>query len=222
MTVSGHHALSEETSSGSAQPETGLCFSDLRAGYGDAADILSGLRLQLDPGAFTVLLGASGSGKTTLIKSAVGLVQPRSGCIELGGKSLLGRKSGATRRRISMIHQDFGLAPRLSVIQNVMAGVSAETSFLRVLFQAYPKSVQARAVEMLLSVGLQPEQFDRRARELGDGHGRAGDGPLGVDVGAGGAAPAGLDESEVSGGGGHGAGALVAPAGMVGGRHVRG
>lgn len=169
MTVSGHHALSEETSSGSAQPETGLCFSDLRAGYGDAADILSGLRLQLDPGAFTVLLGASGSGKTTLIKSAVGLVQPRSGCIELGGKSLLGRKSGATRRRISMIHQDFGLAPRLSVIQNVMAGVSAETSFLRVLFQAYPRSVQARAVEMLLSVGLQPEQFDRRARELSGG-----------------------------------------------------
>lgn len=147
----------------------GLSFDSLCVRYDRGPNILQNLNLSLKPGEFTVLLGASGSGKTTLIKTSVGLVRPASGMISLKGSMLTGKRAKHLRRKLSMIHQDFGLSPRLSVIQNVMAGVAAETSPFRVMLQAYPRGIQRRAIERLNDVGLSAEHFDRRARDLSGG-----------------------------------------------------
>lgn len=118
---------------------------------------------------FTVLLGPSGSGKTTLLRTAVGLNTPDTGEITLAGEPVSGRGLNAARRRMGMVHQDFGLSERLTSAQNVMAGASACVGWVRVLFQAYPRSIQLKACELLARVGLDEAEANRRAGNLSGG-----------------------------------------------------
>ena len=170
MTASAASAIPDATSQQTKHlNDHRLSFTGLSVRYDRGPTILQNLNLSLAPGEFTVLLGASGSGKTTLIKTAVGLIRPASGMISLNGSVLSGQRPKQLRSKLSMIHQDFGLSPRLSVIQNVMAGVAAETTLFRVMLQAYPRTIQRRAIERLVDVDLSPEHFDRRARDLSGG-----------------------------------------------------
>ncbi|WP_300379122.1 phosphonate ABC transporter ATP-binding protein [Henriciella sp.] len=150
-------------------PLSCLSFQNVTKTYEGAVRALDEVTLDLEPGLLTVLLGASGSGKTTLLKTAIGLVEPDSGTVRIGSLAMAGRTKSAARRRLAMIHQDFGLVTRLSVARNVMAGVCTETSLWRLLLQAYPKDVQLRAAEALFSVGLTASQFNRKARDLSGG-----------------------------------------------------
>jgi tungstate transport system ATP-binding protein len=49
--------------------------------------ILAGIRLELMPGAPTVLIGPNGAGKTTLLRVAMGLIGPGSGEVTWGGRA---------------------------------------------------------------------------------------------------------------------------------------
>ena len=53
--------------------------TDLRAGYGDGADILNGISLQAGRRELVTILGPNGCGKSTLLKTLAGYVQPRAG-----------------------------------------------------------------------------------------------------------------------------------------------
>ena len=89
-----------------------LRFEDLTVRYGrhTAVDAVS---LTVPPGTVVGLVGESGSGKSTLARAAVGLVEPTSGAITLGGAALPGRG----RRPVQMVFQDpySSLDPRMSV-----------------------------------------------------------------------------------------------------------
>lgn len=54
--------------------------------YG-AAMALDHIDLALEPGRIVGLLGPNGSGKSTLIKLAMGLLQPTSGEVLIGGQA---------------------------------------------------------------------------------------------------------------------------------------
>lgn len=130
---------------------------------------LDKVTLDIDAERFTVLLGPSGSGKTTLLRAAVGLTALVEGEITLAGEPITGRRLKAARRRMGMVHQDFGLSERLTTAQNVMAGAAASIGWVRVLFQAYPKAIQLKACALLARVGLDEVQVNRRAGNLSGG-----------------------------------------------------
>jgi ABC-type sulfate/molybdate transport systems ATPase subunit len=80
--------------------------------------------IEVAPGERLALFGPSGAGKTTLLETVAGLVQPRSGLVELAGRTLT--RTSAPRvavppwqRRVGLLRQDPGLFPHLSVRDNL-------------------------------------------------------------------------------------------------------
>jgi ABC-type Mn2+/Zn2+ transport system ATPase subunit len=64
--------------------EPALAAERLSVGYG-GLEALAEITLTVPRGAAVALLGPNGAGKSTLFRAAVGLVQPRSGSVRIGG-----------------------------------------------------------------------------------------------------------------------------------------
>ena len=146
-----------------------LACDGLTKRFGAGPPALDNVTFSIDRPQLTVLLGSSGSGKTTLLRTIAGLVPLDAGRIEIAGAELTPASLARVRRRLGMVHQDFGLADRLTAAQNVMAGAAAHLSWPRLLFQAYPRDVRVRACDLLAEVGLTEAQANRKARELSGG-----------------------------------------------------
>ena len=89
-----------------------------------ATQALDDVNLEVTPGQIHGLVGRNGSGKSTLIKILSGYHAPDAGTLELGGKalSLPLPASEAYRHGLAFVHQDLGLLPELSVMENVRIG----------------------------------------------------------------------------------------------------
>jgi ribose transport system ATP-binding protein len=75
------------------------------------------------------LLGANGAGKSTLIKIIAGLYHPDAGDIQFNGSGVAIPDTRTARNLgISVIYQDFALAPNLSVAENLFLGREFTTS----------------------------------------------------------------------------------------------
>ena len=92
----------------------------------DGLAVVSGVSLDLAPGAITALLGGSGAGKSTLLRLFAGLEPVDAGEVRLG--DLVLSDSGHTlppeKRHIGLIFQDFALFPHLTVLQNTAFGLA--------------------------------------------------------------------------------------------------
>ena len=62
-----------------------LSIRDLRKSYGDGAEALKGISLDIEEGEVIALLGPNGAGKTTLISTVCGLVRASSGSVTVNG-----------------------------------------------------------------------------------------------------------------------------------------
>lgn len=62
-----------------------LSIRDLRKSYGDGAEALKGIALDIEEGEVIALLGPNGAGKTTLISTICGLVRASSGSVTVNG-----------------------------------------------------------------------------------------------------------------------------------------
>ena len=84
---------------------------------------VSGVDLDVRPGEVHVLAGENGAGKSTLMKLVAQVEEPTSGTVEVGGEPVRYQGPAAARRLgISMVHQEFALAPDLSVAENLFIG----------------------------------------------------------------------------------------------------
>ncbi len=95
-----------------------LRLTDIFKSYGEK-QVLKGISLEIQPSENVVLLGPSGCGKTTLLKLINRLIEPDSGSIEIGGKSILETEKHTLRRNIGYVIQDVGLLPHMTVEQNI-------------------------------------------------------------------------------------------------------
>lgn len=84
----------------------------------DEKTVLSNVNLSIEEGEFVCIVGESGCGKSTLLNLAAGLDKPTEGHIYLEGKEVLA--PGAER---TVMFQEHGLFPWLSVIDNVKFGM---------------------------------------------------------------------------------------------------
>lgn len=121
-------------------------------------DVVKGVDLDILDGEFIVFLGPSGCGKTTTMRMIAGLEELSAGEIWLGGR--LVNHLEPRDRDISMVFQNYGLYPNLTVYENVrfplrMRKIPAVEHHARVL----------RALEMVELT----EYADRRPAQLSGG-----------------------------------------------------
>src|SRR5438093_12287629 len=137
-------------------------FADVSFRLPDGRTLLSDLTLQVNRGETLVLLGRSGSGKTTTMKLINRLIDPTEGEVRVEGKSTLAWDPIQLRRRIGYVIQEIGLFPHLTVEENV--GVVPR-------LEGWARDhITARARELLMLVGLDPDRFASRfPRELSGG-----------------------------------------------------
>ena len=91
---------------------------------------LDGVDFDVRPGEVHALLGANGAGKSTLIKIVAGLYHADEGEIRIGGRPVELRDTQTARALgVSVIYQDFALAPNLSVAENLFLGREFTTPY---------------------------------------------------------------------------------------------
>ncbi|OWJ77925.1 sugar ABC transporter ATP-binding protein [Haematobacter genomosp. 1] len=99
-----------------------LSLRDVRKAFGPI-EVLHGIDFDLHPGEVHALIGENGAGKSTIMKILGGFLQPSSGAVLLDGAPAPYR-SGAEAEALGVvvIHQEFNLAPDLTVAQNIWLG----------------------------------------------------------------------------------------------------
>jgi lactose/L-arabinose transport system ATP-binding protein len=96
--------------------------------YG-AVEVITGLNLAIEDGAFTVFVGPSGCGKSTLLRMVAGLEPITRGEIRIGGRRV--NEADPIERGVAMVFQNYALYPHMTVEQNIgfslkMAGLSKQ------------------------------------------------------------------------------------------------
>ena len=104
-----------------------LAIRDLHAGYGET-EILHGLNILVDPGEIVVVVGPNGAGKSTAMKSVLGLLNIRSGRIELEGTDITGTPpTDVITKGVSYVPQTHNVFVSLSVQENLEMGAWTRT-----------------------------------------------------------------------------------------------
>lgn len=111
---------------------------------------LQGVSLSIEPGEFTVLMGASGSGKTTLLNIIGGLDSPTSGSVQIDEQELAAMApndlSDLRLHKLGFVFQAYNLIPVLSAFEN--------TEFVPLMQGVGVEERRNRSMEMLKAVGL--------------------------------------------------------------------
>ncbi len=133
--------------------------------YPGGTEAVRGLSLDLAAGDIACLLGPSGCGKSSLLRAIAGFVQPHVGRIQLGGRELVNGASLSLppeQRGVGMVFQDYALFPHLTVLQNVIFGLTEGRPA-----RATPADL-TRGTELLALTGLSGFK-DRFPHELSGG-----------------------------------------------------
>ena len=76
------------------------------------------LDLTIETGGTTVLIGPSGCGKSTILRLMIGLIQPDSGSVFVGGTHVAVNTALSIRRKMGYVIQEGGLFPHLTARGN--------------------------------------------------------------------------------------------------------
>lgn len=88
------------------------------------------ITFQVAEGEIHAIAGENGAGKTTLMNIIYGLYSPTSGEILINGQPVHFTSSkGSIAKGIGMVHQHFMLVPKLTVLENIIAGQETGTFF---------------------------------------------------------------------------------------------
>lgn len=94
----------------------GLCYA-----YGKHR-VVDGVGVATLPGRVVGLIGPNGSGKSTVLRMLHGRLKPMAGSARVNGTELAGMSAREISQRISVVVQEQGAAPDLSVAEMVLLG----------------------------------------------------------------------------------------------------
>lgn len=120
---------------------------------------LSDFSLKVEPGEIHALVGENGCGKSTLIKCLSGYHAPEHGAtLTVGGAKLTMpyTAANASDHGLVFVHQDFGIVPNLSVMENIALGSGFLTRHGRIMWRDQAKHATA-ALRALGREDLAPE-----------------------------------------------------------------
>lgn len=147
-----------------ASPDIALRVRNLVVGFGHTT-ILDGVNVEVKRGEILGFVGASGAGKSVLLRTIIGLIQPRSGTIEVLGRQF--EKAGElqkelTERHWGILFQQGALFSSLNVRQNVQFP-------MREYLDLSPRLRDEVAAAKLKMVGLPPDVGNKMPSELSGG-----------------------------------------------------
>ena len=123
---------------------------------------LDGISGTFSAGKLYAVIGPSGSGKSTLLSLMAGLDRPTEGSLQLNGSDYRSLNLDRCRRQeLAMSFQAFQLFPLLTVLENVCFPMEANG--------VKQKEAKAKAKELLTSVGISEEQYQRYPANLSGG-----------------------------------------------------
>ncbi len=93
-----------------------VAIRDVRKAFG-AAQVIHGVDIAIDDGAFVVLVGPSGCGKSTLLRMIAGLENITAGEIRIGERVV--NRVPPKERDIAMVFQNYALYPHMTVADNM-------------------------------------------------------------------------------------------------------
>ena len=134
-----------------------VTVSDVYKSYGDT-EVIHGVDIGIDDGAFVVLVGPSGCGKSTLLRMIAGLESITRGTIAIGGRVV--NNIAPKDRDIAMVFQSYALYPHKTVADNM--------AFALQLRKTDPKIVKERLDNAAEILGLKPF-LKRYPRQLSGG-----------------------------------------------------
>lgn len=131
------------------------------------ADSVRGVSFKVERGTTFALIGESGSGKSSIARAVAGLTAPRAGAIRFEGELLPAfarQRSLQLRQKIQIIFQnpDSSLNPRKTV-RSILSRP------LRMFGKLDGPGRDARVIELLTAVRLDPAYADRRPHQLSGG-----------------------------------------------------
>jgi phospholipid/cholesterol/gamma-HCH transport system ATP-binding protein len=125
--------------------------------------VLDRLSLDANEGKSLVIIGGSGTGKSVTIKTALGLIPPDKGHVEIDGRRVRsGDPSDPGLDQIGMLFQSGALFDSLTVWENVAFKLLKARKMKRA-------EARERAIEALEQVDLEPDVAGRAPRELSGG-----------------------------------------------------
>lgn len=115
--------------------------------------VLDGISIEIEPGKTTAIVGPSGVGKSVLLKLIMGIMQPDSGEIYIGGDNITVARSerirNEIRRSIGVLFQSAALFDSLNVYDNIAFS-------LRERLRLRSSKVHKRVLEMADALSLIP------------------------------------------------------------------
>ena len=136
-----------------------VTLRDVSKAFG-ATHAVQDVTLDIEDGAFMVLLGPTGAGKTTTLRLISGLEAPDTGDILIAGRSVLG--DTPAQRNVAMVFQQYSLYPHMTVRENLAFPLRSPA--LRT-----PPDVIARKVAETAEILHIAHKLDNKATQLSGG-----------------------------------------------------
>jgi multiple sugar transport system ATP-binding protein len=130
---------------------------DVRKAFG-STEVIHGVNVGIDDGAFVVLVGPSGCGKSTLLRMIAGLENITGGQIKIGDRVVNDLPPKA--RDVAMVFQNYALYPHMTVAANM--------AFSMKLRKAPKDEIDSRVQRAATILGLGP-LLERYPRQLSGG-----------------------------------------------------
>jgi ABC-type uncharacterized transport system ATPase subunit len=116
---------------------------------------LAGVDLTVEPGQIHGLIGPNGSGKSTLMKCIAGALVPDAGTIRFAGRDItIAPPAERARAGLSIKFQITSVLPALSVYDNILLAVQAQSSLGSLIRSATRRALHERVLAALDHVAL--------------------------------------------------------------------
>ncbi|MBF4635465.1 ABC transporter ATP-binding protein [Agreia pratensis] len=137
----------------STETDRVLVTKELFAGYVPGVNILNGSNVYVKRGELVGIIGPNGAGKSTLLKAIFGLVNIRSGSVELNGEDITGLKADKlVSKGVGFVPQNNNVFPSLTIEENLEMGMyqkpklfKTRLAFVEDLFPELSKRLKQRA-----------------------------------------------------------------------------
>ena len=126
----------------------GITLSGVCKRYGDHAEVIRNVDLDIAQGEFCVFVGPSGCGKSTLLRMIAGLEEISAGELKIGGQVM--NHVASAQRGVAMVFQSYALFPHMTVRENLGFGMSLAKVDKGVIAQKVGAAAKVLQLEHLL------------------------------------------------------------------------
>ena len=126
----------------------GITLSGVCKRYGDHAEVIRNVDLDIAQGEFCVFVGPSGCGKSTLLRMIAGLEEISAGELKIGGQVM--NHVASAQRGVAMVFQSYALFPHMTVRENLGFGMSLAKVNKNVIAQKVGAAAKVLQLDHLL------------------------------------------------------------------------